>query len=132
VEDESRLRQWVNVHGHDYTEENKRGHVELYASLGLGPNFPWRHYLGLVHGEPVGASSLFLGGGAAGLYNVATVPHARKQGIGTAMSLAPLLVARNEGYGLGVLQSSAAGNGVYRGLGFERCCQLWQHYSVPG
>jgi GNAT superfamily N-acetyltransferase len=86
VESERQLWQWIGVHGHDYTPENRRAHVELYASLGLSRDLPWRHFLGLEAGEPAGASSLFIGGGAAGLYDVATAPHARRRGIGTAMS----------------------------------------------
>ncbi len=131
VSDEAQLWQWIAVHGHDYTEQSRREHVELYAGLGLNAKAPWRHFLALVDGRPVGASSLFLGSGAAGLYNVATAPHARRQGVGTATSLATLQAARAEGHKLGVLQSSAAGNGVYRSLGFERCCWFWQHYWVP-
>jgi GNAT superfamily N-acetyltransferase len=131
VLDEAQLWQWVLVHGHDFTDESRRQHVALFASLGLSSHSPWRHFLALMDGRPVGASSLFLGSTAAGLYNVATVPDARRQGVGTAISYATLIAARAEGHTLGVLQASAAGNGVYRSLGFERCCQLWQHYWVP-
>jgi hypothetical protein len=35
VLDEAQLWQWIRVHGHDYSEESRREHVELYAALGL-------------------------------------------------------------------------------------------------
>jgi ribosomal protein S18 acetylase RimI-like enzyme len=132
VTDEAALWRWVGVHGHDFSEADRRAHIELYAGLGLSHRLPWRHDVGRRDGKPVGASSLFLGGGAAGIYNVATVPEARRQGIGTAMTLAPLRQARAEGYRVGVLQSSAAGASVYRRLGFGRCCWMGQHCLVLG
>ena len=61
----------------------------------------------------------FLDPGVAGIYMVGTVPEARRQGIGTALSLAPLLEAREMGYRIGTLQSSEMGYAVYRRMGFK-------------
>ena len=60
-----------------------------------------------------------LGAGVAGLSSVATVPEARRQGIGTAVTLHLLEQARAMGYRIGVLFSSDMAVGVYRKLGFR-------------
>jgi hypothetical protein len=47
-----------------------------------------------------------------------------------AITLAPLLAARAQGYRAGVLLSSPLGLPVYRRLGFERCC-AFNLYTWP-
>ena len=51
-------------------------------------------------------------------------PEARGKGIGAAMTLAPLLKARESGCRLGILQSSQMGYGVYKALGFQEHCKI--------
>ena len=127
VVDDAGLHQWVAAMGPDYSHESRRAHFELYASLGLAPNLPWRHYVGILDGEPVAAASLFLDAGVAGLYNVAVEPRVRRLGIGSAVTLAALRAARDEGATMAVLQSSGAGLRLYARLGFVQCCRLGQH-----
>jgi hypothetical protein len=45
-------------------------------------------------------------------------------GIGTAMTVIPLLYAKDNGYNIGVLQASEAGEPVYRKIGFEEYCRF--------
>jgi ribosomal protein S18 acetylase RimI-like enzyme len=75
-------------------------------------------YVGLLDDRPVATSRLSLAGGTAGIYAVETLAQFRGRGIGRAMTLAPLLAARRLGYRIGTLQSSDAGFGVYRSIGF--------------
>lgn len=86
---------------------------------GYGSQAPLRSFVAYQEGEPIGASSLYLGAGVAGLYCVGVVPEARRQGIGAAITTAPLLLARDLGYRIGVLQASPMGEPVYRRLGFQ-------------
>ena len=82
------------------------------------------HYRGLLDGKIVATSSILYGDDNAGLYDVATLPHARGKGIGRAMTLAPLLDARERGYKVGVLQASKMGYKIYESLGFKEECKM--------
>ena len=93
-------------------------------SAGL-ENAPWQMYLGYLDRKPVASSILFLGAGVAGVYGVGTIPEARNQGIGAAMTMKPLRGAREQGYHFAVLFSSRMGYPVYKRLGFrEVACKI--------
>jgi GNAT superfamily N-acetyltransferase len=129
VEESARLRTWTEtfVVGYELPPFWAAPIFELYDSL-REAGFPPRCYLAYRDGEPVGTSTMFFGAGVAGIYDVATVPSARGQGIGAAMTRVPLLEARAEGYRVGVLQSSAMGLRVYERIGFRTVCRL-EHFA---
>ncbi len=124
VRDEASLRDWVSVAGRGYGEgeEILAARLAVHQDLGLGDNLPLQRYVAYLGGQAVAMSALFLGAGVAGVYEVATVAGARRQGIGTAITTAPLLHARTLGYRIGVLQASLMGIGVYTRLGFRQVC----------
>ena len=100
----------------------------IEADLGPGQHPARRLYLGSLEREPVATALLFLGAGVAGgLYGVGTIPEARRQGIGRAMTVVPLLEARAMGYRIGVLHTSPMGEGIYRRLGFREYCKLGRY-----
>jgi GNAT superfamily N-acetyltransferase len=133
VLDRAGLERWVSAFaaGFERSAEEASRWLDAYASFGFGPDAVWQHYVGLVDDEPVATSSLFLGGGVAGLYHIVTAQHQRGRGIGTAITRFPLQEARVRGYRIGVLQASAVGAPVYRSLGFEACCQLSMYAWQP-
>lgn len=89
------------------------------ARVSLTPDSPVRFFLGLLDGEPVATSECHLSHGVAGLYSVSTLKAFRRRGLGAALTLAPLLDAREAGYRTATLQASTEGQGVYARLGFE-------------
>ncbi len=124
------LQQWVAI----FVQRHSQGIqpcFDVYAGLGLGPQEPLRHFLGCLDGEPVATSSVFIGAGVVSVQHVVTLPEVRRQGIGTAMTLAALRAARNEGYRIGVLISASMAVNVYERLGFRDYCRL-SLYAWPG
>ncbi|MDP9439676.1 MAG: GNAT family N-acetyltransferase [Actinomycetota bacterium] len=134
VRDDEGLRAWERTLASGFGEGpvEARWVAQMYGRVGFGDDAPWRHFLGLLGGEPVATSTLFLGAGAAGVYFVFTVEGARRRGIGAAVTAAALREARRLGYGLGVLGSSEMGYGVYRRLGFRERCRIGLYEWQPG
>jgi GNAT superfamily N-acetyltransferase len=129
VRDAQSLRMWCDVLTRGFGMPDLVGDVfqDAFVRTGLGDDLPWHWYLGLLEGEPVATSSIVLSAGVAGLYYAATLREARGRGIGTAMSLRPLLEAREMGYRAGILRSSEMGAGVYRRLGFREYCKIGRY-----
>jgi len=131
VVDGNALRQWIHVAsiGFRISEKFEKVWYDFFVDTVFDGQF--QTYLALLNGKPVGTSQLFLSEGVAGIYNVTCIPEVRGQGIGSAITLAPLLKARELGYRIGILQASQRGHGVYRRLGFqdfgELSLYLWEN-----
>jgi ribosomal protein S18 acetylase RimI-like enzyme len=81
--------------------------------------------MGTLNGEPVATGAVTLHPGSiVGVYNICTVPEARRMGIGAAMTLAGLRDAYARGARWAVLQASEMGAGIYRAMGFEEVCSF--------
>jgi len=121
VEDARMLRRWVDTYVAGF-EMPAGWHKDLLAweaDSGDAERGRRVQYLGLVRDRPVATAQLLLGGGVAGLYGLATLPHARGQGIGTAMNLFAMQQALAMGYRVGVLFAAEMGRPLYRRLGFR-------------
>ena len=88
-------------------------------------------YLARKDGQPVATSQVLFHAGIAGLYSVATVPEARRQGIGTQIVLAALREARSLGYRVSILHSSKMGLNLYRTLGFREYFKFARYVRTP-
>jgi GNAT superfamily N-acetyltransferase len=133
VADGETLRQWIHVAsiGFEVPQEFESVWCDFFEVAVFDP--PFQTYLAVLNGKPVGTSQLFASAGVAGIYNVTCVPEARGQGIGAAITQAPLLDAREMGYRVAILQASELGRRVYRRLGFEDygglSVYLWENDS---
>jgi GNAT superfamily N-acetyltransferase len=123
VRDETALADFKRVFVESYEIPDWAGQawVDATQRIGIGQT-PWKMYLGRLApgGEPVATNMLFNGAGVASVYAVGTVPAARGQGIGGAITLAPLLEARQMGYHHAVLFSTEMGIRVYERIGFRQ------------
>ena len=119
VDDERTLKQWIHVAsmGFGIGEKFERVWYDFFVDAIFDARF--QTYLALLDGKPVATSQLFLSEDVAGIYDVTCIPEARGQGIGSAVTLAPLLRAREMGYRIGILQASQTGYNMYRRLGFQ-------------
>ena len=109
----------VLIDGYDIPAPMADGWVQAAHEFGIGKT-PWRMVLGRLDGAPVATHIVFNSAGVVGVYGIAVVPSARGKGIGAAITLKPLLEARDkEGYNHAVLFSTEMGAPVYERIGFR-------------
>lgn len=128
AENEQSLRSWVKVFtkGYGLSPDWEPVVFDLWKKMGL--EFPLRHYLGFLNGEPVSTSSLFVSRGVVGVYCVSTLPNIRGKGLGSALTVKPLRDAREMGYRIGVLHSTGMGQNIIKKLGGKHVCQIENYY----
>lgn len=92
--------------------------VDAIRATGLS-QAPWQLLLGTLAGEPAVCGLLACGAGVAGLIGLGTRPAYRRRGLGSAMQLERLRLARALGYRYAVLFASELGYSPYLKLGFQ-------------
>jgi GNAT superfamily N-acetyltransferase len=85
---------------------------------------PWRYWVARIDGEPAGVGLSHTGGGVIGLYGIGTLPAARRRGVGSALTLVPMLAARDDGVRAAILHASPDGARLYPRLGFREYCRI--------
>lgn len=122
VNDTTSFAQWYETTlAGFFTDMPTLGQVcfDVYTTVGFDPQSPFLHYIGYMNDEPVAASTLFLAGGIAGIYDVSTLPSARGKGFGTAITQTALQEAQRLGYRYVCLQASEMGYPIYKRIGFK-------------
>ncbi|HLI70229.1 MAG TPA: GNAT family N-acetyltransferase [Ktedonobacteraceae bacterium] len=118
----------IEIEGFGSSAEMAQNYFEMYATVGFGKGTAWRHFSGWQRGKAVASASLLFHAGVAGIYGVATIPEARRQGIARAMVLRAIQEARLEGYRIVVLSPTEMSEGIYRRLGFREYTRI-RHYT---
>lgn len=121
VQNREELAQWMEPCRTSFalSDYDADGFYRALLNAGFGGESPVHHYIAWLDGKAVACSTLYLGAGVAGIYDVATLPEARGRGIGAAITRHPLLEAQGKGYKAGILHATPMGDPVYRGLGFR-------------
>jgi N-acetylglutamate synthase len=88
------------------------------------------HYIGYLNDEPVATAMRFASHRIAGVFNVSTIPAARRRGIGAAITWQAALDGRAEGCIASYLQASDMGEPVYRHMGYRTVAQ-YQIWLTP-
>lgn len=108
----------VLIDGYEIPEMMADGWVQAALRIGID-HTPWKMYLGRLNGKPVATTMMLIDGEIAGIYGVTTIPSARRQGIGGAISLFPLLQAREMGVRYAALFSTEMAVRAYERIGFR-------------
>ena len=122
----------IEMPGFGSSETTAQNYYDTYAHAGFGKGMPWHHYIGWLHDEPIAIASLLFHAGVAGIYGVATIPEARRQGVAAAMTLHTLHEARRHGYRVAILSPTEMSIAIYRRIGFHEYCKLLHYEWSPG
>jgi GNAT superfamily N-acetyltransferase len=110
------------------TERRRLRHKGRNLMARMTPRQVW-HFAATATGKPVGETTLCIGAGVAGIYDVIVLEKFRGRGIGSALVYAALRHAKNLGYRAAVLGATGMGLGIYARLGFREVCKLsfWKY-----
>jgi ribosomal protein S18 acetylase RimI-like enzyme len=110
---------------------------EYLRVLGLPPNFlaradPTAYHILLarLEGKSVAAAMAFDFAGDCGIYNVATLEHAQRRGLGTALTTLHLHDALSRGCATASLQSTAVAERMYAAVGFRHLGRILEYANT--
>jgi len=99
--------------------------------LSAGDHRAFHVVIARLDGASVAAAMAFDHGTDCGIYNVGTLEHARRRGMGTAVTLALLHDAADRGCHTASLQSTPMAERVYAGLGFRDLGRILEYAPPP-
>jgi GNAT superfamily N-acetyltransferase len=119
------LEQWGTIFcaAHDLPPWSADSWIEAARRLGFR-DLLWQHWIARLDGEPAGVGLSHTGGGVVGLYGIGTLTTARRRGVGSALTLVPMLQARDEGFRAAILHATPDGERLYPRLGFKEYCRI--------
>ncbi|HEX5013491.1 MAG TPA: GNAT family N-acetyltransferase [Candidatus Limnocylindrales bacterium] len=97
---------------------------ERFRDYSVGSRAVQRTYVARVDGRPVATSLGYTLDGIVTIYNVATVPEARRRGFGAAVTAAAMADAQTAGATWAILETSDIGRSVYERLGFRHVADI--------
>jgi ribosomal protein S18 acetylase RimI-like enzyme len=117
VETENDLEVWNQVVSScwGFSETDTQKHLRLYQNRKV----PLYHVVGKKEGHIVAAASLLCHKGGAFLYNLATLPAARRQGFATSLLWKLIQLAKDQGYTQVGLQTLPELFALFQNLGFQ-------------
>lgn len=129
VHDMAALKQWMSITSIAFEIPDAVAGTlfDLEVRIGYDATLSLQRHVAHWKDTPVATATLFLTGDVAGIYTVATVPSARRNGLGSMLTTSLLHKARAQGYQVGILQSSEMGFKVYQRMGFQPCCMFHQY-----
>jgi len=104
---------------------------ERFLDVSVGAQAPVRAYLARKDGQPIATGFGIVHADVIGIYAVATLPEARRQGAGTALTARMMDDAKREGARYAILESSEMGFPVYERLGFHTACEITRLTGTP-
>jgi GNAT superfamily N-acetyltransferase len=122
---ETELERWGRIFwaAHDLPPWSADSWLEAARRLRFR-DLPWEHWVATIDGEPAGVGISHTGGGVVGLYGIGTLPTARRRGVGSALTLVPMLAARDDGVRAAILHATPEGEQLYLRLGFREYCRI--------
>ncbi|HEV8547159.1 MAG TPA: GNAT family N-acetyltransferase [Candidatus Limnocylindrales bacterium] len=110
----------VMFDGFEMPREMLLAFEERYRDHCVGPSASGRFFTARLDGRPVATGLGLPSDGLVGIFNVATLPDARRRGAGGAVTAAAMAYGRACGARDAVLESSEIGRSVYERLGFRQ------------
>jgi ribosomal protein S18 acetylase RimI-like enzyme len=119
VRNHEMLSTWTSIYGdaRAYPKSDTRL-FSIFSDLDLRESSPLQLILGYLGNTPAATYSVFMGRKVAGLYSLSTLPEARGHGLGTAMSIVAVDLAKEYGYESAILLSEPPSRNICKRLGF--------------